>query len=124
MAHVRPAKHGFIDEVFRLGPAIRHESSVTCAEYADRIVRGGLPEAFLLSRSSDLIHAAAAGSSIHTSRTSSIARSGNWSRSTSPSTDHAHSSAGSTIWLAGRVRQSRIGTADFAAHHRAVSASA
>jgi uncharacterized protein len=45
MAHVRPAKHGFIDEVFRLGPAIRHESSVTCAEYADRIVRGGLPEA-------------------------------------------------------------------------------
>lgn len=36
---------GFIDEVFRLGPAIRHESSVTRAEYADRIVRGGLPEA-------------------------------------------------------------------------------
>ncbi len=36
---------GFIDEAFRLGPAIRHESSVTRAEYADRIVRGGLPEA-------------------------------------------------------------------------------
>lgn len=36
---------GFIDEVFRLGPAIRHESSITRAEYADRIVRGGLPEA-------------------------------------------------------------------------------
>lgn len=35
---------GFIDEVFRLGPAIRHESSTTRAEYADRIVRGGLPE--------------------------------------------------------------------------------
>ncbi len=36
---------GFIDEVFRLGPAIRHESSVTRADCADRIVRGGLPEA-------------------------------------------------------------------------------
>jgi predicted AAA+ superfamily ATPase len=36
---------GFIDEVFRLGPAVRHESSVTRDSYADRIVRGGLPEA-------------------------------------------------------------------------------
>src|SRR5215468_6529068 len=36
---------GFIDAAFRLGPAIRHESTVTRAEYADRIVRGGLPEA-------------------------------------------------------------------------------
>jgi predicted AAA+ superfamily ATPase len=35
----------FIDTVFRLGPAIRHESSLTRADYADRLVRGGLPEA-------------------------------------------------------------------------------
>src|SRR6266851_4906388 len=35
----------FIDTVFRLGPEIRHESAVTRADYADRIVRGGLPEA-------------------------------------------------------------------------------
>jgi len=39
------APDGFVDEVFRRGPAIRHESTVTRAEYADRIVRGGLPEA-------------------------------------------------------------------------------
>lgn len=36
---------GFIDTAFRLGPEIRHESAVTRAGYADRIVRGGLPEA-------------------------------------------------------------------------------
>lgn len=36
---------GFIDTVFRLGPEIRHESDLTRADYADRIVRGGLPEA-------------------------------------------------------------------------------
>ncbi|MEV0561109.1 ATP-binding protein [Dactylosporangium sp. NPDC050588] len=36
---------GFVDAAFRLGPALRHESSLTRAEYADRIVRGGLPEA-------------------------------------------------------------------------------
>jgi predicted AAA+ superfamily ATPase len=36
---------GFIDAAFRLGPAMRHESTVTRADYADRIVRGGLPEA-------------------------------------------------------------------------------
>jgi uncharacterized protein len=36
---------GFIDSVFALGPALRHDSSITRAEYADRIVRGGLPEA-------------------------------------------------------------------------------
>lgn len=36
---------GFIDATFQLGPAIRHESTITRADYADRIVRGGLPEA-------------------------------------------------------------------------------
>jgi len=36
---------GFVDAVFRLGPDIRHESTVTRADYADRLVRGGLPEA-------------------------------------------------------------------------------
>jgi uncharacterized protein len=39
------AADGFIEAAFGLGPAIRHESTVTRAEYADRIVRGGLPEA-------------------------------------------------------------------------------
>ncbi|MGH3721677.1 MAG: ATP-binding protein [Pseudonocardiaceae bacterium] len=36
---------GFIDATFRLGPAIHHESALTRADYTDRIVRGGLPEA-------------------------------------------------------------------------------
>ncbi|MDG4764346.1 ATP-binding protein [Solwaraspora sp. WMMD406] len=36
---------GFIDAVFTLGPELRHESTVTRADYAARIVRGGLPEA-------------------------------------------------------------------------------
>jgi predicted AAA+ superfamily ATPase len=36
---------GFIDAVFTYGPDLRHESSVTRADYAGRIVRGGLPEA-------------------------------------------------------------------------------
>ncbi len=36
---------GFIDAIFARGPEVRHESTVTRAEYADRIVRGGLPEA-------------------------------------------------------------------------------
>jgi hypothetical protein len=36
---------GFIDAVFRLGPDVRHESEITRAEYADRLVRGGFPEA-------------------------------------------------------------------------------
>jgi predicted AAA+ superfamily ATPase len=36
---------GFVDAAFRLGPAMRHESDVSRAEYADRVVRGGLPEA-------------------------------------------------------------------------------
>ncbi|GIE81411.1 hypothetical protein Aph02nite_73610 [Actinoplanes philippinensis] len=36
---------GFIDAVFRLGPDVRHESTATRADYASRIVRGGLPEA-------------------------------------------------------------------------------
>ncbi|WP_327008446.1 ATP-binding protein [Dactylosporangium sp. NBC_01737] len=39
------APDGFIDAAFRLGAALRHESGLTRAEYADRIVRGGLPEA-------------------------------------------------------------------------------
>jgi predicted AAA+ superfamily ATPase len=36
---------GFVDAVFAFGPDLRHESSVTRADYAARIVRGGLPEA-------------------------------------------------------------------------------
>ncbi|GAA2616030.1 ATP-binding protein [Dactylosporangium fulvum] len=36
---------GFIDAAFRLGPTIRHESAVTRIDYAERVVRGGLPEA-------------------------------------------------------------------------------
>jgi predicted AAA+ superfamily ATPase len=36
---------GFIDAVFARGPGLRHESAVTRADYAARIVRGGLPEA-------------------------------------------------------------------------------
>jgi predicted AAA+ superfamily ATPase len=36
---------GFIDAVFAIGPNLRHESAVTRADYAARIVRGGLPEA-------------------------------------------------------------------------------
>lgn len=39
------APDAFIDTAFRLGPAIRHESTITRADYADRVVRGGLPEA-------------------------------------------------------------------------------
>lgn len=36
---------GFLDAVFTLGPDLRHESTLTRADYAARIVRGGLPEA-------------------------------------------------------------------------------
>lgn len=36
---------GFIDAVFTLGPDLRHESAVSRADYAARIVRGGVPEA-------------------------------------------------------------------------------
>lgn len=36
---------GFVDAVFTFGPELRHESTVTRADYAARIVRGGLPEA-------------------------------------------------------------------------------
>ncbi|ROO51650.1 hypothetical protein EDC02_6535 [Micromonospora sp. Llam0] len=36
---------GFVDAIFTLGPELRHESAVTRADYAARIVRGGLPEA-------------------------------------------------------------------------------
>ncbi len=39
------APDGFVDAAFRLGPALRHESALTRADYAERIVRGGLPEA-------------------------------------------------------------------------------
>jgi predicted AAA+ superfamily ATPase len=35
----------FIDAAFALGPDLRHESDISRAGYADRIVRGGLPEA-------------------------------------------------------------------------------
>ncbi len=35
----------FIDAAFTLGPDLHHESTVSRADYADRIVRGGLPEA-------------------------------------------------------------------------------
>lgn len=36
---------GFIDAVFAAGPHLRHESQVSRSEYAERIVRGGFPEA-------------------------------------------------------------------------------
>ncbi|MBU2667481.1 ATP-binding protein [Actinoplanes bogorensis] len=36
---------GFVDAIFSLGPELRHQSAVTRADYAARIVRGGLPEA-------------------------------------------------------------------------------
>ena len=36
---------GFIDAVFALGPDLRHDSTLTRADYAARVVRGGLPEA-------------------------------------------------------------------------------
>ncbi|GLY97350.1 ATP-binding protein [Actinoplanes sp. NBRC 103695] len=36
---------GFVDTIFTLGPELRHESTVTRADYAARLVRGGLPEA-------------------------------------------------------------------------------
>jgi predicted AAA+ superfamily ATPase len=36
---------GFVDAIFADGAALRHESTVTRADYAARIVRGGLPEA-------------------------------------------------------------------------------
>lgn len=35
---------GFIDAIFTRGPELRHESAITRAGYAARIVRGGLPE--------------------------------------------------------------------------------
>jgi len=36
---------GFVDAAFTHGPELHHESTVSRADYADRIVRGGLPEA-------------------------------------------------------------------------------
>lgn len=36
---------GFIDAVFTQGPALRHTSQLSRADYADRLVRGGYPEA-------------------------------------------------------------------------------
>jgi predicted AAA+ superfamily ATPase len=36
---------GFIDAIFAQGDELRHASTVTRAEYAERIVRGGFPEA-------------------------------------------------------------------------------
>ncbi len=35
----------FVDAAFTLGPGLHHESTVSRADYTDRIVRGGLPEA-------------------------------------------------------------------------------
>ncbi len=35
----------FVDTAFGLGPDLRYESAVTRADYSDRLVRGGLPEA-------------------------------------------------------------------------------
>ncbi|MFC8527140.1 ATP-binding protein [Nocardia sp. NPDC057227] len=42
---------GFIDTVFADGERVRHRSSVTRADYAERLVRGGFPEA--VARTSD-----------------------------------------------------------------------
>jgi predicted AAA+ superfamily ATPase len=39
------ARDGFIDAVFGAGAALSHSSQVSRAEYAERIVRGGFPEA-------------------------------------------------------------------------------
>jgi uncharacterized protein len=39
------ARDGFIDAVFAAGADLSHSSQVSRAEYADRIVRGGFPEA-------------------------------------------------------------------------------
>jgi len=39
------APDAFIDAAFQLGPALRHEPTITRADYADRVVRGGFPEA-------------------------------------------------------------------------------
>ena len=62
---------GFIDAIFALGPDLRHESTVTRADYAARIVRGGLPEATARDA-----RAAASGFSTRTSKRSSTAMSG------------------------------------------------
>ncbi|MDR7274285.1 ATP-binding protein [Catenuloplanes atrovinosus] len=35
----------FVDAIFALGPALRHDSAIGRADYAARIVRGGMPEA-------------------------------------------------------------------------------
>ncbi|WP_306832398.1 ATP-binding protein [Catenuloplanes nepalensis] len=35
----------FVDAIFALGPELRHESGLSRADYAARIVRGGMPEA-------------------------------------------------------------------------------
>ncbi|HEV2374841.1 MAG TPA: ATP-binding protein [Streptosporangiaceae bacterium] len=39
------ASDSFVDTAFQLGPELRYESVTARAEYADRLVRGGLPEA-------------------------------------------------------------------------------
>jgi uncharacterized protein len=46
------APDGFIDAIFAHGGNLRHSSHVSRAEYADRIVRGGFPEAIAQARSS------------------------------------------------------------------------
>ncbi|MGR6914877.1 hypothetical protein ACU635_11580 [[Actinomadura] parvosata] len=35
----------FVDAVFAEGPELRHNSEVTRTEYAERLIRGGFPEA-------------------------------------------------------------------------------
>ena len=40
-----PARHRLVDAIFEQGEAFAHKSSVTRQEYAERIVRGGFPEA-------------------------------------------------------------------------------
>jgi predicted AAA+ superfamily ATPase len=45
------APDGFVDAVFTEGDRLRHSSTVSRADYADRVVRGGFPEA--LARTND-----------------------------------------------------------------------
>lgn len=42
---VDQARDGFVDAVFQHGPGLRHSTTVARADYAERLVRGGFPEA-------------------------------------------------------------------------------
>lgn len=44
------APDGFVDAVFRQRTGLRHHTSLVRADYAERLVRGGFPEAIALSR--------------------------------------------------------------------------